>query len=152
MIRYYTSFFVWVIMFICVSAMLYSTSTEVALLKTKTNKLNKEIAAEETSLHILKAEWAYLTNPIRIEQQAKKRLNMSVIAANRIVSIVDMNKNSESSKQTDTVTFVSKKPVASVEQKPVSKTYAENKPSGLDKFNHGRINDKVRFEAAISIQ
>ncbi|MCL2474180.1 MAG: cell division protein FtsL [Alphaproteobacteria bacterium] len=148
MVRYYTSFFVWLVLFICVSAMLYSTSNEVTLLKSRISKLNKEIAMEQTSLHVLKAEWAYLTNPIRIEKQAKKRLNMSVIAANKIASMDELNKTAYVERRADTVNFVDRKPI----EKPANKVYAatENKPYGLDKFNQGRINDRVRFETSIA--
>ncbi len=92
MIRSCSSVFFWLGMTIGASLMLYHTSDRVTALDRRLYKLNKEIESEETSLHVLKAEWVYLANPARIEAQAYKHLNMQPTELHRVVAAQDMSR------------------------------------------------------------
>lgn len=68
------------------SAMLYRTSDRVTALDKELRKINAQIAEEERSLHVLRAEWVYLSNPARIEAEARKHLRLQPTEAHHIAS------------------------------------------------------------------
>ncbi len=92
MIRSCASLFFWLSMTIGASLMLYHTSDRVAALDHRLRDLNKEIEAEDASLHILKAEWVYLANPARVETQAYRHLSMLPTELRRIMTAQTMDK------------------------------------------------------------
>jgi hypothetical protein len=50
-------------------------------------ELRKDIASTEQSIHVLKAEWSYLNDPLRLREQAERHLAMHPMRANQMVSI-----------------------------------------------------------------
>jgi len=50
-------------------------------------ELRKDIASTEQSIHVLKAEWSYLNDPLRLREQAERHLSMRPMRANQMVSI-----------------------------------------------------------------
>ena len=64
----------WLSLTIIVSLGLYHTSYRVEELGQQLSALNNDIEAEQRNLHVLKAEWVYLSNPARIEAAARKHL------------------------------------------------------------------------------
>lgn len=90
MIRSYSSLLFWLGLTIVTSILLYHTSDRVAALDKRMHKLNVEIEEEEKSLHILKAEWVYLSQPARIEAEAKRYLGMQPTASTRVAALDDM--------------------------------------------------------------
>jgi hypothetical protein len=49
--------------------------------------LRKDIAGTEQAIHVLKAEWSYLNDPLRLREQAERHLAMRPMRANQLVSI-----------------------------------------------------------------
>ncbi len=90
MIRSTSSLFLWLCLIIGASLMLYHTSDKVHALNTRLADLNRQIEAEQKSLHVLKAEWVYLANPARIESKAKRHLKLKPTGADRISSLQNM--------------------------------------------------------------
>jgi cell division protein FtsL len=68
------------------SLMVYTTSDRVATMEKNLRKINTQIEAERQSLHVLKAEWTYLTNPTRIDGLAKKHLALQPTLPKRVVA------------------------------------------------------------------
>lgn len=66
--------FLWLFIFIFVVYTLIHISYQVQTLTKKLETINSKISAEKDSIHTLNAEWAYLTNPKRIE-----RLSMTLL-------------------------------------------------------------------------
>ena len=56
---------------------LFHIKYQVRSLKQDYAELNRLIRYEETTLHVLSAEWSYLNNPTRLEQLAQSHLHMS---------------------------------------------------------------------------
>lgn len=56
------------------SGALYHTSDRVRDLDHRLHALNASIEAEQQNIHVLNAEWVYLTNPARIEDEARRHM------------------------------------------------------------------------------
>jgi hypothetical protein len=51
------------------------------------HEVRKDIVGTEQSIHVLKAEWSYLNDPLRLREQAERHLAMHPMRANQMVSI-----------------------------------------------------------------
>ena len=49
--------------------------------------IKKSIVATEQSLHVLRAEWSYLNDPLRLRLQAEKHLGLKPMRANQIMTL-----------------------------------------------------------------
>lgn len=67
---------IWFSLTLFVSLGLYHTSYRVEELDRQLHGLNDQIEAEQRNIHVLKAEWVYLSNPARIEEAARKHLDL----------------------------------------------------------------------------
>jgi cell division protein FtsL len=63
---------------------LFQIKHKVAGMRRELNITEREIIKAQESIHILKAEWSYLTQPENISKLAKKKLNLSAIASKKI--------------------------------------------------------------------
>ncbi len=71
-----TSVAFWAFFSVITSVALYHTSYHVQALEKQLDDTRRQIESERASIHVLKAEWAYLTNPERIESAARRHLAM----------------------------------------------------------------------------
>jgi hypothetical protein len=58
-------------------------------MKRDLDEINRELAANEDAIHVLKAEWAYLNEPSRIKKLSDQYLNMDYI------TIAQLKRNNE---------------------------------------------------------
>lgn len=79
-----SSLLFWSVTTLVVSLTLYHTSYRVDGLAHDLRALNARIESERMDLHVLKAEWVYLSNPSRIEQAARKHLDLAPANAGQI--------------------------------------------------------------------
>jgi cell division protein FtsL len=75
---------IWLSLTIVVSLGLYHTSYRVEDLSKRLMTLNAQIQDEQQSLHVLRAEWVYLSNPARIEEAARKHLDLQPTTPSQI--------------------------------------------------------------------
>jgi cell division protein FtsL len=68
------AYFVWFGLAGVASIALFNITFEVEQLQDELNRLNKQILQEQKSVHVLRAEWSYLTRPGRIEALAERLL------------------------------------------------------------------------------
>jgi len=66
---------VWTFMMLATSYALFHISFQVDALENQLGSLNHEIRSEQESLHVLSAEWAFLTRPDRLEQLVRDVLS-----------------------------------------------------------------------------
>ncbi|MGB0671247.1 MAG: cell division protein FtsL [Rhodospirillales bacterium] len=59
---------------------------EVKSLEEDLDGLNRKIADEQEAIHVLRAEWAYLNDPSRLEALAERHLGLAPLDPARIVS------------------------------------------------------------------
>jgi cell division protein FtsL len=82
-----TSILFWFSLIIVASLGLYRTSDHVAELDRQLNDINSSIDAEKQSIHVLKAEWSYLSNPSRIAAISKKHSALRPTAPQQVATI-----------------------------------------------------------------
>ncbi|MDD3029021.1 MAG: hypothetical protein PHS57_01880 [Alphaproteobacteria bacterium] len=155
MTRSYAVTVFWLMMAIASSVMLYHTSDRVHALDQKLRTLNEQIGQEQQSIHVLKAEWVYLTRPSRLAAKAEKYLDMQPTATKRIAALNGLDRLSPLPKG------LAPKPNRSYAEASAKKLYdlaTANKPPAASvlprnrnervfaTLNAGRINDHVRLQ------
>ena len=70
---------------VIVGVILFKVKYEVISLESALDKVQNEILRTEESIHLLKAEWAYLNEPSRIQKLASQHLKMMATKTNQIV-------------------------------------------------------------------
>jgi cell division protein FtsL len=69
---------------------LFHVKYQVQTLEDRLAKLNRAIVREQEQIHVLRAEWTYLDRPERIEQLAKKYLELAPPKASQVGSIAQL--------------------------------------------------------------
>lgn len=85
-----SSLLFWFSLTIAASVALYHTSDRVRDLNHQLRGLNNSIEAEQRSIHVLKAEWVYLSNPARVEMEAKKHLALKPASPQQVIAMRDL--------------------------------------------------------------
>jgi hypothetical protein len=67
------------------SAILYHTSYRVQAESERLASINRQIVAEQDAIQVLRAEWAYLNDPARIERLMAQHTKLQPIKAAQIV-------------------------------------------------------------------
>ena len=80
----------WFSITLMLSLGLYHTSYRVDRLTKTLQGLNMQITNEQRDIHILKAEWVYLSSPVRIEQAARKHLSLQPTKTEQISSLTKL--------------------------------------------------------------
>ncbi len=88
MIRRSTVF--WTMLLVAVATGLYVLKNRVQDLDDRLQRLNREIVAEQEAIHILKAEWAFLNQPARLDDLARRHLGLVPEAAKQVVDMADL--------------------------------------------------------------
>ena len=65
---------------------LFWTSQKVQISEARLRQLKAAVASEENTIRVLKAEWAYLTRPDRLEQLAKTHLGMKPVMPDQVAA------------------------------------------------------------------
>lgn len=158
MIRSCSSLLFWLGMTIASSVMLYHTSDRVTALDAELHKLNAQIDAEQQSLHVLKAEWVYLSSPARVEAEAKRHLGLQATATPRIAALENINDvvpmrdgiaapTIKAAQATPPSAPVSLSPMPSSKEAAADAPHTE-RDRVLAALNAGRINDHMTMEHA----
>ncbi|MBM3503398.1 MAG: hypothetical protein FJX65_05935 [Alphaproteobacteria bacterium] len=71
---------------------LFQLKYEVTQLEEQLGKVRTDIAAEEESLRVLRAEWSFLNRPDRLRSLADRHLTLAVITPQQIRSIEQIPK------------------------------------------------------------
>lgn len=54
------------------------------------DRMNAEIAREEDSIRVLRAEWSHLVQPERIDSLSRKHLGLDILTAEQIVRLAEL--------------------------------------------------------------
>ena len=77
------------------TALVFQVSNDVQSLEGELKQVKREILREQESLHILKAEWSYLNRPERLGDLARRHLLLEPLAAERILTFVDLARRAD---------------------------------------------------------
>lgn len=79
--------FLWALLATIAGAGLFLLKYQVQAEERHLKEVRKDIAGTEQSIHVLKAEWSYLNDPLRLREQAERHLAMHPMRANQMVTI-----------------------------------------------------------------
>jgi cell division protein FtsL len=82
MIRPSTAF--WIVTVVAVGYGMFQVKYEVMQLEEQLVKVNRQIAESREAIHVLNAEWSFLTQPTRLAELAKRHLNLAPIGTARL--------------------------------------------------------------------
>ncbi len=132
----------WLSLTIIVSLGLYHTSYRVEEMEQNLRSLNAEIEAERSSIHILKAEYVFLTNPSRIEEVAQKHLKLAPTTPSQITRLARLKDVAPTRAEAMGGTTVQGSPLASLRLRP-----AAHKPKASTEET-GRLNTRLVLHKA----
>lgn len=131
----------WFVLLVAASAMLYHTSYRVHDLNKQLYALHNAIEAEQRTIHVLKAEWVYLSNPSRIEKEAKRHLSLTSADLQQVTKMAGIPELIPANAEAMAIASAGSKPIASFDTPKVmpaptvSSTYG-NKLASADDDSH----------------
>jgi len=133
-----------------VSLGLYGTSNRVQDLSKQLLSLNAQIEAEQANIHVLKAEWVYLSNPQRIEQAARKYLAMHPTALEQIAKLDDLPEILPTQKEAMAGVTVRGKPMANLGSTLTKRRATASVPTSKTsaKEEVGHVNTRMTLQSA----
>jgi cell division protein FtsL len=81
------SYILTLLLFCCCVFGLFQIKFKVQNLHREVADLQKQLEHEKNSIHVLKAEWAYLNQPERLQRLAEKFLNLAEIKPEQIMLV-----------------------------------------------------------------
>ncbi|WP_051341007.1 cell division protein FtsL [Azospirillum halopraeferens] len=86
--KYKTALF-WLGLAAVAGGVLFQTSYEAQALEERLAALNRRIVQEQEAIQVLKAEWSFLNDPVRLETLARTHLNLGPTDARQFVASLD---------------------------------------------------------------
>lgn len=137
----------WFALFLTTSIALYNISNRAHALSEELRGLNAKIEAEQANIHVLKAEWAYLAAPAKIQAAAKKHLDLQPTAVKQVVALNDLADRLPTRNEAMAGVTVSGKPLASIASLPAAARSGAYKVAANDK-SHVNIRMIIQQTAA----
>lgn len=88
-------FLVWLLLASTVGFAVYQLKYEVQTLDDDLTRLNRQIIADQESIHVLKAEWSYLNQATTLEQANQKFLGLETIKGRQFATIDSLPRKGE---------------------------------------------------------
>ena len=82
---------VWAVLAGLVGALLFFIKHEVMDLESQLATVHHDIQRNQEDIHVLKAEWSYLNDPVRLRQLAEKHLGMKLMGPAQIATLNTLN-------------------------------------------------------------
>jgi len=138
----------WFALFLTTSIALYNISNRAHALSEELRGLNAKIEAEQANIHVLKAEWAYLATPAKIQAAAKKHLNLQPTAVKQVVALNDLADRLPTRNEAMAGVTVSGKPLASIASLPAAAARTGAYKVAANDGNHVNIRMIIQQTAA----
>lgn len=81
---------IWVVVVVCAAGLLYSVKYRVQAMDEQIAGIRSQISDERAAIHVLNAEWAFLTRPERIRLLAEKHLKMDSMDGKQMLELADV--------------------------------------------------------------
>lgn len=75
------------VVLLCVGACVFSVANKYDRLQKTVNKMNAGIEQEHENIRVLQAEWAFLTNPVRLEKIAAANFQLAPMDGRQLVAL-----------------------------------------------------------------
>lgn len=73
-----------------VASGLYGLAQRVQQLESEAARLERDIAREENAIRVLRAEWAYLTEPARLQELSARFLDLAPVPARQMAALSEL--------------------------------------------------------------
>lgn len=83
----------WTLLAVSVGVVLFVVKYEVKDLERRLASLNTQIHANQETIHILRAEWSYLNDPVRLRALSEKHLGMKPVTPNQVATLETLPKD-----------------------------------------------------------
>ena len=77
----------WAVLAVIAGTSVFLLKYEVQTQEERLRELRKDVVEAEESIHVLKAEWSYLNEPLRLREQAERHLGLKPIQPKQIATI-----------------------------------------------------------------
>ena len=81
---------IWLVVVVCAASMLYSVKYRVQTMDEEIVAIRAQIAQERAAIHVLNAEWAFLSRPERVRELAEKHLDMQSMDGKQMLELADL--------------------------------------------------------------
>ena len=146
----------WLGLSISVVTALYYTSDRTRELNHQLREINAAIDAEQQNIHVLKAEWVFLSNPTRVEEEAKKLIALKPTAPAQVIQLADLDDALPTREEAEENVAVTSTPIANVETNmaalpppPAPKPAYKIAVAATDT---GHINTRIKIQRTASAQ
>lgn len=78
---------VWLLLILLAGGALFFLKFRVQELEGELVRLNRELLAEQEALHVLSAEWSYLSRPDRLAELSRRHLELQPLAPEQLVPL-----------------------------------------------------------------
>ncbi|WP_096702460.1 energy transducer TonB [Magnetospirillum sp. 15-1] len=88
-----TGTILWTLLAVSVGVVLFVVKYEVKDLEARLAGLNAEIHRNQETIHVLRAEWSYLNDPVRLRTLAEKHLGMKPVTPTQVATLDTLPKD-----------------------------------------------------------
>ncbi len=81
---------VWLSIALAIGSGMFILKHEVQALEDELFRLNRAILAEQQAIHVLRAEWSYVNQPQRIEELARRHLELKPVRPEQLGGVSDL--------------------------------------------------------------
>jgi hypothetical protein len=152
-----SSILFWFCLAIAASIAFYQTTDNVQALEQKLRALNASIESEQQNIHVLNAEWVYLTSPQRVEAESRRFLTaLRPTAPQQVARMNEMAELLPTRAEVMTSVAVNATPIGNVHSSLVAPTprhVTARKTKGVMNVasaDTGHINDRMIIQHAAS--
>ena len=90
-----TTIITWVVFILPIALGLFYVKHVVANLETELSSLHRSIKSDKEEIHVLTAEWTYLSRPERVKQLSTKYLELAPTTSTQVADIRQIPRNND---------------------------------------------------------
>lgn len=80
----------WILVIVCAASALYAVKYRVQAMDEEIAVMKTQIEKEHSALHVLNAEWAFLSRPERIRKLVNRHLSLQEVSGQQMIEVADI--------------------------------------------------------------